>query len=69
MPAKKRRAQTTNLTRVPKATELVATRHDTTRHSVIFKMTNVNQNDTLFFQDGLAEMAFMMEMGHGKGND
>ena len=36
-----------------------------------FRMTIVNQNDTLCFEDGLAEMAFMMEIGaeNGEGND
>ena len=38
------------------------------RKCVIFQMTFVN--DTLFFEDGLAGMAFMMEIGeeNGEGN-
>ena len=43
------------------------------RHSVIFQMTIVHDtlHDTLFFEDGLAGMAFMMEIGeeNGEGND
>jgi hypothetical protein len=33
-------------------------------------MTIVNQNDTILYEDGLAEMAFMMEIGaqNGEGN-
>ena len=44
---------------------------NTTNTQRDFQMTTVNQNDTLFFEDGLAEMAFMMEIGEetGEGND
>jgi hypothetical protein len=30
-------------------------------------MTIVNQNDTLFFEDGLTAMTFMMEIGEENG--